>query len=63
MMKCSFCGFEFNIENSRNGCAGCPMNKSCGKVKCPNCNYEMYPEPEFKLFNTIKNGVKRIWNR
>lgn len=30
------------------------MGKSCGKMKCPNCGYEMYRTPEFKLLKALK---------
>ncbi|MGB4504688.1 MAG: FeoA family protein [Syntrophaceticus sp.] len=39
-MKCSFCGYEFN-ELTAHGCGPCPLNTTCGKVRCPNCSFEM----------------------
>jgi hypothetical protein len=62
-MKCDFCGKVFEIDESRKGCSGCPMNKACKKVKCPNCNYEMVPVPEFKAFHTIKKWGKKLWQK
>lgn len=50
-MKCPLCGFEFN--ETSNTCKGCPLAKSCGLVRCPNCGYEMPPEP--KTLNALKN--------
>lgn len=46
-MKCSLCGYEFNITDCKSGCAGCVMNKSCVSYKCPNCGYQEIPEPEW----------------
>ncbi|HHV34166.1 MAG TPA: ferrous iron transport protein A [Syntrophomonadaceae bacterium] len=42
-MKCSFCGCEFN-ETTAHGCGPCPLHTTCGKVKCPNCGFEMPKE-------------------
>jgi hypothetical protein len=63
VMKCGFCGFEFDECNSKSGCAGCPMNGSCKKIKCPNCNYEMYPEPQSKILDTIKKWSNNAWKK
>jgi hypothetical protein len=46
-MKCSFCGFEFNEHEAQSGCASCGLMKKCGLTKCPNCNFEMAPEPKW----------------
>lgn len=54
-MKCDFCGAVFEKDECRSGCESCPMNRNCKKIKCPNCNYEMYPEPEHKTLGRIKN--------
>lgn len=43
-MKCSFCGFEFDEEESKKGCGGCAMSGCCKKYKCPRCNYETLPD-------------------
>ncbi|MCX7923933.1 MAG: hypothetical protein N3B21_18260 [Clostridia bacterium] len=59
-MKCDFCGHSFETDKCKSGCNGCPMNKACSKIKCPNCNYEMYPEPEFKFINNLKKWGKKI---
>jgi len=52
MIKCSFCGTEFDENDSVKACAGCPMSKACNKLKCPNCGYEALKEP--KLIRLIK---------
>ncbi|MCX8130065.1 MAG: hypothetical protein N3I35_08205 [Clostridia bacterium] len=62
-MKCDFCGVVFDENKSRKGCAGCPMNNSCKKIKCPNCNYEMHPEPEMRLIETIRKWGGKIWKK
>ena len=56
-MKCSLCGFEFNEEASRSGCAGCFIAKGCSLVKCPNCGFEMAPEPGWA--KRFKGRVKK----
>lgn len=62
-MKCYFCGHIFDVTESRTGCKGCAMSKSCGKIKCPNCNFEMYPEPESKILNFLKKWGKKLWKK
>lgn len=44
-MKCPFCGFEFQEQDAPKACHGCPFSGSCGKIKCPNCGYEIAREP------------------
>ena len=56
-MKCSLCGFEFNEEASRSGCAGCFIAKGCSLAKCPNCGFEMAPEPGWA--KRFKGRVKK----
>lgn len=56
--KCSFCGKEFDIFESKIGCKGCPMGSSCGKLKCPYCNYEMPAKPQLpKFIESIKKWI------
>lgn len=57
MIKCSFCGHEFEEYESIEGCAGCPLHKNCNKHKCPNCGYEVLKEP--KLISKIKKWGKK----
>ncbi|EOC99525.1 hypothetical protein [Caldisalinibacter kiritimatiensis] len=47
MIKCSFCGYEFNEDEAAKGCKSCPMSKACNKYKCPNCGFEIPKEPKF----------------
>lgn len=63
MMKCDFCQMEFDEELAKKGCKGCAMSKSCGKIKCPNCNYEMYPGVDMKIIKSIKNWGKGLWGK
>jgi hypothetical protein len=53
-LKCEMCGLIFDVNQSKGGCAGCPMSRSCKKIKYPNCNHEMYPKPELKIAGLIK---------
>ena len=53
-MKCSLCGFRFNEKDAKSFCNGCYLTKGCGFIKCPNCGFEMAPEPEW---------IKKIKNR
>ena len=45
MMKCGFCGYEFDPAEAETACNGCPLVRDCRLVRCPRCNYEMPPEP------------------
>jgi len=40
-MKCSLCGFQFEEHETSATCEGCPFSKSCNKVCCPNCGYQI----------------------
>lgn len=44
-MKCTLCGYEFDIEKAESACKNCPMMKGCKLIKCPNCGFETPPEP------------------
>jgi len=46
-MKCTLCGFEFNENEAEAGCKGCSLLRNCGLIKCPNCNFETAPEPDW----------------
>lgn len=46
-MKCDFCGYVFSRVQARIGCRGCPMTRTCGKIKCPRCGYESCTEIPF----------------
>ena len=59
MERCSFCGYEFKIEEAKVGCNGCPMGNSCGKIKCPKCNYEMPSAPNTPIY--IRK-IKELFN-
>ncbi|WP_202708581.1 hypothetical protein [Sporosalibacterium faouarense] len=52
MIKCSFCGYEFQADESKIGCSGCPLSGTCNKYKCPNCGFEIPKEP--KIIKLIK---------
>lgn len=57
MIKCSFCGHEFEEHEGVAGCASCPMHKNCNKHKCPNCGFEIPKEP--KLISVLKKWRKK----
>lgn len=58
-MKCALCGLEFKEEEEGvSRCRGCPLARSCGLVRCPNCGYEVPLEPKF--LKAFKKWRKRI---
>ncbi len=44
-MICGFCGYEFDENNGKKGCGGCPGG--CHSIHCPRCNYKNPVEPQF----------------
>lgn len=60
MMKCSFCGFAIDEQNTQRGCNGCPLKGNCHNLKCPNCGFEMPEEPSWlkklKVWRKKSNG-------
>jgi rubredoxin len=55
-MKCSLCGFIFKEKDAESGCTGCVLVKKCDLVKCPNCGFEMAPEPSWaKMIKDRRN--------
>lgn len=46
-MKCTLCGFEFNEKDARSACGGCSLVKGCELVKCPNCGFDIAPDPKW----------------
>ena len=61
-MKCPLCGNEFREEESKAACQGCPLAGACHMVRCPNCGYDMPPEPKlpkvFKAWRRKDNGIR-----
>jgi len=55
-MKCSFCQREFNDEQVKDACQGCPSGGGCHMVKCPYCGYESPREPG--LIKKIRSFLK-----
>jgi rubredoxin len=37
-VRCGFCGHEFDENEGKKGCGGCPGG--CHSVHCPRCNYK-----------------------
>ena len=56
-MKCPMCSKEFDESQSERACAGCPMNKGCKLIRCPNCGYEIPAEPP------SLNFLKKLFQR
>ncbi len=57
-MKCPLCGLEFKEEEGASHCRGCPLARSCGLIRCPNCGYEVPLEP--KLLRAFKKWRKKV---
>jgi rubredoxin len=57
MMRCGFCGYEFEEAEGLKGCKNCPMNSGCKMVKCPKCNYENPPEAG------LVKGIKNLFSK
>lgn len=49
-MKCTLCGYEYKESEAAHACKGCSLIKGCHLVKCPNCGFEMPPEPKWAKF-------------
>ncbi len=56
-MKCSFCGHKFKESEALSACGSCGFMKKCDLLKCPNCQFEIVPEPEWiKKIRTIRRS-------
>jgi hypothetical protein len=62
-MKCALCGYRFDEKDAQAGCNGCGLLKKCDLIRCPNCGYEMVPEPKWikklKEKRRKKHGINR----
>jgi len=58
-IKCSFCGYEFDEKEGEAACSACFSIKGCTLIKCPNCNFEMAPDPEWVKRFREKWGRKK----
>jgi hypothetical protein len=58
-MKCPFCAFDFSENEAIKACRGCPI-ANCNMLKCPQCGYEMFPEPKWikSLKRRLQHGDK-----
>lgn len=45
MKNCPFCGHAFDPQEACSSCRGCAMAGTCGKICCPQCGYELAPDP------------------
>ncbi len=57
-MKCTLCGCEFDEKAAQKACSGCRLVKNCELIRCPNCNFEMVPEPKWIKRLRDKRGNK-----
>ncbi|MFQ6617055.1 MAG: hypothetical protein ACE5QV_00080 [Fidelibacterota bacterium] len=55
-MKCPLCGYEFD-ERSKGCHSGCPMNRDCNLICCPNCGYSFIGGS--KILNFFKKSFKK----
>lgn len=55
-MRCSLCGYEFGEDQAQTACKGCLIMKGCKLIRCPNCGFEMPPEP--KWLKSLKRRKK-----
>jgi hypothetical protein len=62
-MKCSLCGIEFDEKKAQAACSGCNLVKKCELIRCPNCNFEMVPEPEWIKKLKDRRGKKNAVDR
>ncbi|OGX46060.1 MAG: hypothetical protein A3G38_03970 [Omnitrophica WOR_2 bacterium RIFCSPLOWO2_12_FULL_51_8] len=46
-MKCTLCGYKFSEGDAQAACQRCPLMKGCRLIRCPNCGFEMPPEPRW----------------
>lgn len=61
-MKCPLCGYQFQEEEGKATCKGCPLAGACHMVRCPNCGYDIPMEPRlikvFKSLGRRKHGTR-----
>jgi rubredoxin len=54
-MICGFCGHEFNENDGKKGCGGCPGG--CHSVHCPRCNYKNPLETD------LMRSIKKLFSK
>jgi Fe2+ transport system protein FeoA len=57
LITCSMCGFSFDPCQHAT-CQGCPVQKGCQLISCPNCGYETVNPQQSSLVRWI-TGLKR----
>jgi rubredoxin len=55
MMRCVFCGHEFEESDGVTGCGTCPGG--CHGIHCPKCGYKNIQEPVF--LKRLKNMITK----
>jgi|GEM_PF-2270871 adenine-specific DNA methylase len=48
--RCPMCGLEFEPGCSETLCSNCTVFRSCKRVRCPRCGYELPREPRFVVW-------------
>lgn len=51
-MKCTLCGYQFDVRERNMICSGCILATGCQLVRCPHCGYE-WPLAENKKNKTV----------
>ncbi len=58
MVRCAFCGTEFDPQEAKLSCSSCPLVKMCTHHRCPNCGYENVANASiFSLLKKRKEGI------
>ena len=56
-VRCALCGYRFQPSAETMSCAGCPINRRCRLISCPNCGYEFPGESRIVEF------LRRLFRR
>lgn len=58
MMRCGFCGYEFDPQQADTACPSCPLSGGCQLFCCPRCGYQI--PGESKLITWLKRLRRRL---
>jgi hypothetical protein len=58
MIRCDFCGLEFDPACNQTSCTGCPLANGCAHITCPRCGYVILPEA--KLVGWLRGVSLRL---
>lgn len=60
LIRCDFCGLEFDPNCQLTTCSSCPMARNCAHYTCPRCGYPILPEAKLTgWIRQIKNQLLR----